>query len=169
LYKLCDKITLDRIEPEGYLPHLNRLAKLKWKSTLTEKSLTTLFTCTDLHPYYMNLLCAKLWNEKSIPSAEKVQQTWHILVREERLEVIRELMSLSQGQRKLLLAIAQGDNQAPTAKAFLKKINMSSSAVVEALKILQEKDYIEQRDDKKYYLIDPMINTLLQLYFDSPH
>jgi len=58
---------------------------------------------------------------------------------------IRELSALSPGQKKILIVIAQGYTKELTRKIFLAKINMTSSSVVEAIKILEQRDYVEKK------------------------
>lgn len=87
------------------------------------------------------------------------------MVREERQEILRELSILSAEQRKVLIAVANGQTSELTGKIFLKKINLSSSSVIEALKILEHRDYLEKRETGEYHVIDPLLATALRLYF----
>ncbi len=168
LYKLCEKIILDRIKAEDYIQHLNALAKKKWGEPLSEKTLQTIFETTHLHPYYLNSLCLRIWSfSKEKPTTKTIQNHWLEIIREERFEIIRELSALSTGQRKILIAIAEGENKALTSKAFLAKINMSGSSISENAQALEEKDYLEKNEDQEYIFIDPIIkSTLLHYYTD---
>ena len=167
LYKLCDRIVLDRIDVPHYKKHLNKLARKRWKSDFNGHALETLFTLTERHPFYMNGLCLRLWESslKKSPSSDDIQDYWVKMVKEERQEIMRELSVLSPGQRKILIAITEGYIRELTGKVFLKKINMTSSSVVEALKMLEQRDYLEKKESGEYHLIDPLIATALKLYF----
>lgn len=167
LYKLCDRIRLERISEADYQKHLNALAKKRWGNTFSEEALAAIFNFTECHPFYLNALCLRLWTTdlKKIPTSDVVEQYWNVLVAEERQEIIRELETLSTGQRKILIAIAQGHNTALTGKIFLRKMGLTSSSVSEALKKLELRDYIEKNENGEYHCIDPMFATALRLYF----
>lgn len=166
LYKLCDRIIVDRITEADYEKHINKLAKKRWKRIWTESTLSTLFTLTECHPYYINNLCLRLWDStlQQVPSQENIQAIWQTFVKEERSEIMRELLSLSSGQRKLLIELAGGHSTGFTRKDMLIALGMSSSSVTEALQMLEQKDYIEHRD-KNYFIIDPLIKATLNLHF----
>ncbi len=165
LYKLCDRIILDRIDKSHYKKHLNKLARKRWKTSLDTQALETLLLLTEQHPFYMNGLCLRLWQSalKQAPSLNEINAAWIEMVKEEQPEIARELSILSPGQRKILNAISAGFTTELSGKTFLNKINMSSSSVVEALKILEQGDYIAKKESGEYYLIDPLIATALRL------
>ncbi|HLB42954.1 MAG TPA: hypothetical protein VJN02_08955 [Gammaproteobacteria bacterium] len=167
LYKLCDRIILDRIDESHYRTHINKFARKKWDSYLDDTALATLFSLTERHPFYINGLCLKLWKPdfKRPPSPSDIQTCWNNMVKEEHQEIMRELSVLSPGQRKILISIAEGFNKKLTGKVFMKRINMTSSSIVEALKILEQRDYIEKNEKSEYHLIDPLISSALRLYF----
>jgi hypothetical protein len=166
LYKLCDRIVLERIAEIDYEKHLNKMAKKRWKKTLTAAALSTLFTLTECHPYYMNNLCLRLWDSslQKIPTPEIIQTIWDAFVIEERAEIMRELLVLSSGQRKLLIELAGGWQSGFTRKDMLKKLDISSASVTEALRTLEHKDYI-QLGKEGYTIIDPLIKATLNLHF----
>ena len=167
LYKLCDRIIVDRIDEPHYKAHLNDLSQKKWKSNLEASTLDTMFTLTERHPFYMNGLCLRLWesNLKHSPTSDDAQLYWTKMMKEERQEIMRELSALSPGQRKVLIAIAEGFNKELTGKLFLNQINLTSSSVSEAVKVLEQRDYVEKKENGEYHLIDPLIKTAIQLYF----
>jgi hypothetical protein len=169
LYKLCDRIILDRIDEAHYEKHINNLAKKRWNSKLDKSALETLFNLTERHPFYINGLCLRLWesNLEKTPSSEEIHIHWANMVKEERQEITRELSVLSPGQRKILIAIAEGYTKELTGKAFLKKVNMTSSSIVEAIKILERRDYIKKKENGEYHLINPLITTAVKLYFGN--
>lgn len=166
LYKLCDRITLERISERDYREHIDKLSQKRWGKKISNKSFDALFLLTERHPYYLNNLCLRLWDSdiKTPPTPKQIESTWHELSNEEQLDVSRELSSLSNGQKKLLIAISTGQKDKLTSKDFLKKIDMTGASIVEALKVLTKKDYIEKQEDG-YYLIDPLIKTVLNKHY----
>lgn len=166
LYKLCDRINLERISEQDYEKHLTELSIKKWKRPLSSESLAKIFDLTERHPYYMNTLCLRLWESalKKSPTPEEILAAWLDFAKEERLEIARELSALSTGQRKILIAIAAGFTTKLTGKDFLNKVNMTSSSVTSLLQNLEQKDYIEKHPNG-YTLIDPLIKTMLNIYF----
>jgi len=166
LYKLCDRINLERISEDDYTKHLLSLSKMRWKKPLGKTSLEKLFLLTERHPYYINNLCSRLWESENdkLPCPEDIEAKWLDFAKEERQEVARELSTLSTGQRKILSFIASGFNEKLSGKIFLQKVNMTSSSVIEALQILEQKDYLE-KDKSSYKIIDPLVKTTLNVYF----
>lgn len=60
LYKLCDRLTLERIDANEYIPFIQKQAQKKWKMKLETTTIEAIFACTDCHPYYINALCYRL-------------------------------------------------------------------------------------------------------------
>lgn len=167
LYKLCDRIVLERINASEYTKHLNVFAQKKWNAELDEHALNTIFELTELHPYYINNLCAHVWDMPitQLPSTDEIIGCWHSIVKEERLEIIRELSELSVGQRKILITIAREQKTKLHSKEVLQKMNLSSSTVTEAIRVLEQGDYIERREEDGYRIIDPLLKTALNFYY----
>ncbi len=170
LYKLCDRIMLDRISANDYTRHLNKLAIKCWERDLPTEVLDTIFQKTELHPYYMNLLSLKVWllAGNKIPNTQNAEDSWHKIIGEEKTETIQELSALSSGQRKILIAIANGHNKELTGKAFLRRVDMTGSTVSESLQVLEQKDYLRKVvETNEYLIIDPMIRSTLFAYFSD--
>lgn len=167
LFKLCDRILLERIDEPHYRLHINKFAEKAWNSRLDENAFALIFALTERHPFYMNDLCRRIFehNRSQPPTIESIQTYWTSMVREERQEMARELAVLNFGQRKILVAVASGRNRELTGKDFLKHVNMSGSSVIEALKGLEQGDYLERKEDGTLYFIDPLIASALKLYF----
>lgn len=166
LYKLCNKLLLDKIHAKDYIEHLNKLAYKKWNKNLSKGTLEEIFELTNLHPYYMNSLCLNLWTSmKKLPTAKTVYSSWLEIMHAEKLEISREISTLSTGQRKILITISEGYNHGLTSKASLRKLNMSASSISEAIQILEEKDYIEKDGEGRYCFIDPLIRTTLLFHY----
>ena len=169
LYKLCDRIILGRIDESHYKKHINKLSQKRWGKNLDDDAFKMLCALTERHPFYMNSLCFHLWDTdiNQPPSPDEVKICWNKMIVEERREIMRELSSLSSGQKKVLIAIAEGNTKEFTGKIFLKKADIAGSSVTEALQILEQKDYIEKRESDGYRLIDPLIAAALRLYFSE--
>jgi AAA+ ATPase superfamily predicted ATPase len=167
LYKLCDRIILGRIDESHYKTHINKYAQKKWKTKLDDPTINILLDLTQRHPYYVNGLCRHLLESTltTLPSLEDIKTYWYNMIRDERQELMRELSFLSPGQRKVLVAVANGDNKELTGKNFLRKVNLTGSSVSDALKILEEGDYLEKNENGTYQFIDPLLLSALKLYY----
>lgn len=78
--------------------------------------------------------------------------------------MLRELSILSIGQRKIISLIAKGYKNDLSSKRVLREIDLSSSSVIEAFQVLEQKDYVEQADGFDYRVIDPLIKATLLYY-----
>lgn len=161
-YKLCERITLDRISEVHYTKHIQKLAKKIWKQTFSDRSLEKIFIFSARHPYYTNLLCSRLFTQTSLPSIEKIEDIWAQYLKEERSSVASEIELLSKNQRKLLtmLARSQGTNE-PFGRSFVHHANMPKASIDQALTFLENRDYIERDNEQHIRIIDPLIQTVL--------
>ena len=169
LYKLCDRMILDRIDKQAYKTHIGKYIKKKWNSDLDDAAFESLITLTDRHPFYVNGLCRRIFeaDTKKTPSSAEIKVLWNTIVNEERQELGREMSSLSAGQRKILVAIASGENKGFTGKKFLQIVNMTGSSVSEAIKILDDADYLEKLEDGTVRFIDPLLLSALKIYYSD--
>lgn len=161
-YKLCDKITLDRIHAEDYIDYMQHAAKQQWRKQLEEASLTDIFLVTQRHPYYINLLCSRLWRLNAPPSSKDVISSWQQYVMEERAQVATELDLMSKNQSKLLIKIARiGEIAQPKGIAFQTEANMSNASIAQALTFLEKRDYVMLNQNGAYQVLDPLISAVL--------
>ncbi len=162
-YKLCERITLERIAEEKYTPHLQAAAKKKWKSHFLQEELDAIFNKSQRHPYYLNLLCSRVFLKKEKPTVEIIQVLWAQYVFEERSNVASEMDLLSRNQKKLLIMLARerGTN-APLGQAFIRISNISKTTVEQSLGFLQKRDYVYQDDSGCYKILDPLIAAVLE-------
>lgn len=169
LYMLCDRITIDRIHEDEYVKHLNKVAKKTWEKKLENTVAKEIFRLTERHPYYMNVLCDKLWIycTGNLPKIETVTNIWKDYVLQEESKIAKELSSLNTSQKKLLIAVAQGASKDLTSKETLHKFNLTSAAVVKSLKLLEEQDYLNRNRNNEYFVVDPLIKTSLMVFY--PH
>jgi AAA+ ATPase superfamily predicted ATPase len=161
-YKLCERITLDRISEEAYTIHIQKAALRTWKEKLPQRVLECLFNYSERHPYYLNLLCSRLLLGKKIPSPELIEQIWRQYVMEERSSVASELELLSKNQRKLLTVLARTDGTgAPLGREFIQQANMSKATIDQSLTFLEKRDYVFKDEKNHVHVLDPLIKTVL--------
>jgi len=162
LYKLCRKLYLKRIKPEHYRKHLNKAAKLAWKSELDSNAFEKIMSFSECHPYYVNYLCDVIWTENSIlPKTVNVIHAWNTVIEEEKSDANAELSSLSMGQKKVLKHIANSSGENLMSTHSTQAMNMALSSISSAIAKLTEKDIIEKEGDS-YYIINPIIASLLK-------
>lgn len=167
LYALCDQIKLNRLRPAVYNKYLNLISKRTWNKNLPELVFNKIIEVTECHPRYVYYLCMKLWDKagsvKSLLTEKKVLEAWDKLI-DDRLKDIRDIFfKKSLGQMKILTYIALGNTKELSGTKAQNKLEMSGSAIVQALKILEEEDLIEKADSR-YQIIDPLIKATLIKY-----
>ena len=140
LYKLCDRITLDRMLKEHYLPFMQSKAKLQWRQQLDEEVVDAILEWTQRHPYYVNLLCHRLWFAELTPNLKTVEASWRSYCFEEKSNVMNELELLSGNQGKMLMAIAKyGDSALPMSGEFLGLAQFSPSSAFKPCRLCTKK------------------------------
>ena len=109
-------------------------------------------------------ICSRLWRLSTIPTIDDVVYIWNSYALEEKSSVFKELETLSANQVKLLISLARyGATDAPLGERFLSFCNMPMSSVRQSINVLLEKDYILQDKNKKYSLLDPLIDYILRV------
>lgn len=169
LYMICDRIIIDRIDENDYAAYLNKVAKKSWKKQLNKPVIDEIFRITERHPYYMNVVCDKLWrcSGNKLPTAEMVSSVWKDYVLQEESKIAKDLGSLNISQKKILIAIAQGTSKELTGKITLHKFDLTGAAVIKSLKLLEEQDYINKNKKGEYFIVDPLIKSSLMLYYPT--
>ena len=161
LYKLCDRLILERMNTESYLPFINEKAVNKWKKPLDTEVIDTIISLTEQHPYYVNILCHRLWLNSKMPTTDTVETIWRQYCIEEKSNVMNELDLLSHNQSKMLIAIAKyGDSALPMSAEFIGLTAFPLSSASQSLKILMQKDYLFMNENQRYCILDPMIKFL---------
>lgn len=160
-YKLCERITLDRISEGAYQKHIQKAAKKKWGSELPERTIESIFNYSERHPYYTNLLCSRLLMG-DLPTVESIYQTWYQYAVEERSSVASEIELLSKNQRKLLTVLARTDGtNEPLGQKFIQQANMSKATIDQSLSFLEKKDFIYRNEKGETKILDPLIKFIL--------
>jgi AAA+ ATPase superfamily predicted ATPase len=163
LYALCDEIHVDRIDAHYYETYLQYVAKQTFKKELPKKTIDRILQLSERHPRYVYLLCFEVWLRcgDKLPTEKDVTLAWHEYVLHKYKDVRAELTNRSRSQIKLLTEIATGHNAALSSAENQLRLGLTSSVIVQALKVLEEHDYIERTDKGGYRLIDPLIRSAL--------
>ncbi|MCW5589143.1 MAG: ATP-binding protein [Legionellales bacterium] len=163
LYKLCRKIKLNRIAEEHYNIHLNKIAKLMWKSSLPESTFFKIMELTERHPYYVNYLCDYLWMEHvNLPNEKNVEAVWEKIVDEERSDLLKDYFNLPENPKKLLKFLALHPDENIYSLDASMKMSMPTTSVSNALRKLLDDDMIEAIPNKKFRVINPAYKLLLR-------
>jgi uncharacterized protein len=161
-YKLCERITLDRIEELDYIRHIQNTAIKKLGSNLDEETLRSLFSHSERHPYYLNLLCSRMVHMKLKPSRSTIDELWNKYVMEERSNVGAEIELLSKNQKKLLTVLSRTNGTYfPLGSDFIQSAKMSKATVDQSLTFLLRHDYISKAQDGFVSVLDPLIKAAL--------
>lgn len=163
LYRLCQIINLERMEKEPYTDHLQQLAKNRWKKTLPNETIEHIFTHTQLHPFYMNVLCQLLWECDAIVMADVVDKIWHDYVKTQRHIISHDVMELSPNQRKILTALARTPVKEIQSTHFIAPLKISASSAQQAVAVLLNKDLIYKCKEGFYRVLDPAVRYYLDV------
>jgi uncharacterized protein len=169
LYHLCERLTLDRINASDYVPFIQKLAEKQWRKPLPATVLTQILMFTEHHPYYINLLCGRIWVASSTLPTQPATITsiWMNYVEEQKPEIAKELSTLSPLQKKIITYIAIISGEELTGKKAMAQLNATSGAIIKVLKVLMERDYIYQLKSGAYCILDPVIKTSIQQSSDG--
>jgi hypothetical protein len=164
LYRLCQKMSLDRISAEHYHPFLQSAAKAKWRKSLSDEVIEEILNVTLRHPYYVNALCDRLWAHSKPPSLPTTATAWDALVEEDRSLMTGKVLRLAASQRGMLKAIAKtpGGVMHPVSQEFLTTIRVPSSTGNRSKEALEELDLIQQDENKAWILVDPVMAAYLK-------
>jgi hypothetical protein len=158
-YKLCSKMPIQKISAAHYIPHLNKFAKKQWGKNLPDPVLLIITNLTDCHPYYINVLCEKVFEDTLFPTEKSVLDAWKQVCLEEQGSISRDLELLSTKQKQLLSEIAKDPAlKEPTSKNFVNRVNLTPKGVLDALEILYKHDLIEKKEDDSISIIDPVLS-----------
>ncbi|MFN8769259.1 MAG: hypothetical protein ACK5Z5_04030 [Neisseriaceae bacterium] len=174
LYMLCDKLYLERISSEEYLKHLNKLARKKWGKDLSEQTFNQIVKYTELHAFYINMLCNQLWLLSYMPDINAVNMAWEKCFDLEQRRMVAELEKLTPNQQDLMKALALNPTIEPTSQNFISTIGKAYSSIRLGIKSLLEKDmiYLVNKEDirlpmlkiRQIRVLDPLLAYLLRKY-----
>lgn len=163
LYRLCQTITIDRMTPTVYLENLGRLAKLRWKKDISGETIAKIFELTELHPFYMNVLCQMLWENNHVPRSEEVEEIWKNHVKAQRHIISHDLAKLSINQRKIVTALAKKPEGEIQSTEFTSPLKISASSAQQAVEALISNDLVYRDKDGFCRILDPAIKYYLDV------
>jgi hypothetical protein len=99
------------------------------------------------------------------PTLVDVTKTWGEYILQEESRIAKELTTLNETQKKLLILIADGQIYSVVPRSALHKMNISRQAATKALTILCQKDYLYKDTSGKYLIIDPLLKASLQFFY----
>ena len=121
LYMLCYKMHLQRIAAEEFALHIQKAMQKRWRSIMPHEHIDKILTLTELHPFYVNMLCDKLWDYQKIPGDDDIVLCWQDCLLENQGKVISDLEPLNTNRLKILLTIAAwGEVKEPNGKQFFR-------------------------------------------------
>lgn len=174
LYMLCDQFPLERMCSNDYLDHLQKLAKKRWGEPLLPIVFEKIMSLTELHPYYVNLLCNEVWKLNTWPELDDIFDCWQVCyeVQEDRLKA--ELEKLTAKQQDILKALAIYPTNEPTGHNFVSAARTPPSSINQTMKILFDKDMIykvkkideaiPQLELNQIRVLDPLLGYALKKY-----
>lgn len=161
LYRLCQMISLERMEESVYVTYLQKCAKKRWGNALPESALQRIFFLTEYHPFYMNVLSQALWDRDSPKSASDVDDVWHEYVKTQRQMISYDIGNLSTNQKKLLVMLAKQSVKAIQSAEFVSLLKMPTSSAQQALDVLSKNDLVFQDKEGFYRVLDPAMKYYL--------
>ena len=164
LYRLCRKMSLDRIGVPDYRAFMHQAGDARWRRPVADEAIGRILALTARHPYYVNVLCARLWDGERPPAVEAVNAAWSRSVDEDKRVVAGRLVRLTPSQRAVLKAIAQteGGVEHPTSLEFLSPLRLPTSTGNRAREVLEREDLIRRGDDGRWVLQDPVMTSYLR-------
>lgn len=161
LFKMCDRLNLQRISTESYQKFLNHAAVYKWNEPLPSDVFDEIIILTENHPYYVNYLCSKLWIHDRVPDIDLVKKSWEELCDEEASNLAADIDSLSINQKRLLNYIAlKGMLTDPNALSHQQKLLITARGLQQSLKGLLNNDFVEKTKNG-IRIVDPLLKTIL--------
>ena len=174
LYMLCDMLTLERMSSQDYWTHLQKLAKKKWGEALSDLIFNKIMALTELHPYYVNLLCNEVWKIKKIPSLDAIFDCWQLCYEAHEDRLIADLDKLTAKQQDILKALALNLVIEPTGQSFVRASKTAASSIAQTLKLLMHNDMvykvkkvdsrIPQIELNQLRVLDPLLAYALKKY-----
>lgn len=120
----------------------------------------------EQYPYYLQALAYRVFELcEDACTPEHVTQGYELLLGNERYSFQAILQGLSAGQLKLLRGLAQDGQAQLTSTAFLQEYGLTLGGVQSARNALSEQDIIEQLNDGRWRIVDPIFKDwLLQAF-----
>lgn len=157
-YKLCQIVPITRIVARHYEGFINSFAISRWGKPLMAEVLDAIFRYTKVHPYYVNILCEKLFAYTNLPDSAGVDECWQQICKEEQGAVAKDVEFLTPKQKHLLAEIAKYPNlKMPTAQNFVNLVDLTPRGISQALALLLKHGIVEKLEDGEIRIIDPVL------------
>lgn len=144
LYMLCDMLHLERMSSESYHPHIQKLAQKRWGKNLEKNIFDKIMLISELHPYYVNLLCHEIWKRGKPPQFEELLDDWETCYVKHKERLISDLGKLTTKQQDVLKALALHPVKEPTGNEFVRTSKTPASSINQIIKSLTDKDMLYQ-------------------------
>jgi uncharacterized protein len=161
LYRLCQTINIERIVKDVYVDHLQQLANARWKKAIPSDAIERIFNHTELHPFYMNVLCQMLWEDSNIASIETIDAAWRNYVKAQKHIISHDITELSLNQKKVIIALAKSPASEIQSIEFTAPLKISASSSQQSVTVLVYKDLVYRRTDGFYCVLDPAMKYYL--------
>lgn len=161
LYNHTIHINLDRISAESYTLHIGALWNEKYQSVMPEILIEAIMEHTQRHPYYVNLLCTKLWILPDTPTLDDVHLQWQTIVQDEEKHHKQTALKLTENELSVLKSLSKAPTKEPTGKEFSNSVTVPPGSIMKTFKQLIELDLIYKKDSA-YYVINPVLASLLK-------
>lgn len=174
LYMLCDMLSIERMSSDDYRPHLQKLFKKRWDKELPAFIFEKIMSLTELHPYYVNLLCNEIWKIAKTPELEDVFNCWQTCYDTHEDRLIADLEKLTIKQQDILKALALNPTVEPTGQSFISVSKVPGSSIGQTIKLLLNKDMVykvkrvdeavPQLELNQFRVLDPLLAFALKKY-----
>jgi AAA+ ATPase superfamily predicted ATPase len=142
-YNITEMMEISNIVPEVYRKFI--IDKFsKGSASITDQALDRISEITDLHTFYVQYFCNRLYSEYKSVDTDKVDQTLITILRENEPVYANYLNLLTATQYRVLKAIALNNGiENPLSKEFLSMYELgAASSVSQAIKSLADKEFV---------------------------
>lgn len=148
LFSSTEMMFLDAIDRKDYFPFISEHFSERGK-TIHSAALESIETYTNLHTFYVQFLCNRLFGDFKQVTSNEVDRTILTIVKENEPIYANYLNLLTTTQYKTLRAIAlEGRVTNPTAAQFLAKHSLGAhSSVSQAIDSLLKKEFLSEESD----------------------
>lgn len=162
LYHICDRVSLDRIHHTDYQKYIQQASLAHWKDSLSDEIIQLILNLTQRHPFYVNVLCNRLWRAESKPNKITIENAWKQYIEDEVFRIANEMTRLSNHQKMMLIILANKPFTQPASKEVVLQMRSSTASAAKSCKLLLENDYIYQDKDGVFRILDPAIEYYIR-------
>lgn len=161
LFHVCDQLVVPRIDADDYISFLQTAAKEAWGKPMAVEAIDAILTATARHPYYVNLLCSRLWRRPAPPTPVPIEEEWTAYVMQEPSWHASEVSQLSPNQRAVLAALAAEPTSKPTSREFLSRVRLANASCAQAVETLTQRDLVFRDETGFFRILDPALERYL--------